>query len=112
MRCFLTLLVVVLVACGPEATPDQAFCSRAVSLLSQGHNLEQLEESVRAQMDQLRQMAATLPDDEEEPLLLLIDGLSKQMQRHPADGWSSFEVVDYVASLCGSDDLTWAAVTP
>ncbi len=101
----------------PTTTPEQAFCDQAVPLLSQEHDMaREPETAARNQMDELARVAEILPEDQEEPLLVLIDGLTTQLrlfeQGRAEDGWDSFDVVEYVGSLCDRDDLTWWMVVP
>ena len=102
--------VLLLAACGSETTPQDEFCDEAVPLLSENHDLTELEPSVRGQMEELTRLAEMLPADEEEELIILIDDLAEQYES--VDGWTSQEVVEYVGSLCDRDDLAWTAMIP
>lgn len=107
MRRVVAVACVLLAACGSETTPQDEFCDEAVPLLSQEHDLTELEPSVRGQMEELTRLAEMLPADQEEELIVLIDDLAEQYES--VDGWSSQDVVEYVGSLCERNDLTWSA---
>ena len=107
---------VMLVACQSGVTPDEAFCDQAVPVLVQQDMGPVPEDAVLTQMEELAQAAEVLPENQGEPLMVLIDDLRRTIrvfqQGQSDEGWASFKVVEYVGELCGRDDLTSWMVTP
>ncbi|MGH8943099.1 MAG: hypothetical protein ACRDWF_09815 [Acidimicrobiia bacterium] len=116
MRRIVVILGIVLVACGSEAESDQAFCDQAVPLLQEEIGPEE-PAALRNQMEQLAEAAESLPDDQKEELLVLIDDLVVQLRlaergQLGPDGYSSMDVVGFVSPLCGREDLIGWMVMP
>ncbi|HSO50501.1 MAG TPA: hypothetical protein VLS86_08125 [Acidimicrobiia bacterium] len=116
VRRVVVLGLMMLVACNSDVSPQRAFCDQAVPLLSQEDMGQEPEEAVISQMEELARIAEVLPEEQQGPLMVLIEDLNEQLrlwgQGRSEDGWSSLDVVEYVGAQCLRDDLTWWMVTP
>jgi hypothetical protein len=108
-----TLLVA---ACQTSSTPVDEFCSEAGRLLSREDYGPNPETAVNEQMNELSQLVGLLPEDEEQPVLELIEDVQEQIRAfedgQAPNGWRSEAVVEFVGSLCDRDDLVWHMVIP
>ncbi len=103
------ILSLVLLACGSETSPEQAFCDQAVSIL-QREEIGDDPRAMREQMEELAIAVEALPEDRQPRLSEMIGDLIEQLQSAERgelaiSGWSSTNVVDHVGELCDRDDL-------
>lgn len=106
----------LIVACQASTSPVYKFCREAGPLLSREDFGPEPETAVKAQMNELAQLVELLPEDEQQPVFELIEGVQQQIRafedgRAP-DGWRSEDVVAHVGSLCDRNDLVWHMVIP
>jgi len=116
-RLLVTLATTLLVAgCQTSTTPVDEFCSEAGPLLSREDFGPDPEAAVNEQMNELSQLTELLPEDEQQPVLELIEDVQEQIRAfengQAPDGWRSEAVVEHVGSLCDQDDLVWHMVIP
>jgi hypothetical protein len=116
-RLRVTLVATLLVAaCQTSTSPVDEFCNEAGPVLSREDFGPDPETTVREQMDELTQLVELLPDDQQGPVLAVIDDLLEQVRTfedgQTSDGWRTEAVAKHVGSLCGRDDLVWYVKIP
>ncbi len=106
----------LVVACQTSTTPVDDFCREAGPLLSREDFGPDPEVVVNEQMNELTELVALLPEDEQDAVLDLIEDLQEQVRAfvngQAPDGWRSEAVVEHVGLLCDRADLTWYMVVP
>jgi len=73
------------------------------------------EAAVNEQMNELSHLVELLPEDQQEPVLELIDDLQEQVRAFEdgqAPTMRTEAVVEHVGSLCDRDDLVWQIEIP
>lgn len=116
-RLWVALVTTLLVAaCQTSTSPVDEFCSEAGSLLSREDFGPDPEAAVNEQMNELSRLVELLPEDDQQPVLELIEDVQEQIRAfedgQAPDGWRSKAVVEHVGSLCDRDDLDWHMVIP
>jgi hypothetical protein len=116
-RLWVTLLATLMVAaCQASTSPVDEFCREAGPLLSREDFGPDPEDAVNEQMNDLSHLVVLLPEEEQEPVLELIEDVQEQIRAfeegQAPDGWRSEVVVEHVGSLCDRDDLVWHMVIP
>ena len=124
---------IVLVACGSDSSNEattssvdspsgglDVFCGSVVPVLQtepEGTDSPAGPiDGVASQMETIVEEAESLSEEDQNTLLALVEEVNENLnaarQGQADNGWSSVQVVNMVASLCGSDDLIGWTVQP